>query len=184
MLGEVQREVVHVQKILSDLLDYARTRPPDFRPADLNATAQHAVALARQQVLSRPVEIQFLPCDDLAAVEHDAGQIQEVLLNLLLNAIQAIPSAGNVRVSVAPRDSFVVVTVADTGRGIPAEHLPNIFRPFFTTKGQGTGLGLSLAKRIVEAHGGRIEVASSPGRGSEFTLWLPFRKAATPGGSS
>jgi signal transduction histidine kinase len=69
-----------------------------------------------------------------------------------------------------------VISVSDTGRGIDAQHLPNIFRPFFTTKGQGTGLGLSLAQRIVEAHGGKIEVASSPGQGSRFTIKLPLER--------
>ena len=87
---EVQQEMRHIQRILNDLLDYARPRSPEFHAADLNATAEHAVKLARQQVLSRPIEIEMIPAKNLPPVEHDPAQIQQVLLNLLLNAIQAI----------------------------------------------------------------------------------------------
>jgi signal transduction histidine kinase len=181
VLKEVQQEALHIKQILSDLLDYARPKPPEFLPADLNSTAEHAVALARQQALSRPIQIALVKAEGFPQVEHDAAQIQQVLLNLLLNSIQAIEAkgeAGSIEVRVESRDGFAAVTVKDTGRGIPPEHLSNIFRPFFTTKGQGTGLGLSLARRIVEDHGGRIEVASRPGLGTQFTVWLPFRRFA------
>lgn len=178
VLQEVQREVLHIKRILSDLLDYARPRAPDFRLTDLNTTAEHAVALARQQALSRPIEIELRCADGLPPVEHDTAQIQQVLLNLLLNAIQAIPAEGRVTVSLEARGGFALITVSDTGRGIAPEHLPSIFRPFFTTKGQGTGLGLSLARRIVESHGGRLEVTSQLGKGSVFSAWLPLRRPA------
>lgn len=178
VLVEVQQEVLHIKRILSDLLDYARPKPPEFCVADLNATAEHAVSLARQQTLSRPIEIELQRADGMPPMAHDTGQIQQVLLNLLLNAIQAIPSEGRVRVELESQADFARVAVSDTGRGISPEHLPNIFRPFFTTKGQGTGLGLSLAHRIAEAHGGRIEVESQPGKGSRFVVWLPLRRPA------
>jgi signal transduction histidine kinase len=181
VLQEVQREVFHIKRILSDLLEYARPRSPDFRPGNLNAAVEHAAALARQQALSRPIQIELHEAEDLPPVEHDAAQIQQVLLNLLLNAIQAIPDSGTVRMATERRSDFAVVTVSDSGGGIPPEHLANLFRPFFTTKGGGTGLGLSLARRIVEAHGGRIEVSSTPGQGSEFRVWLPLGKAAAAG---
>ncbi|MBI2817327.1 MAG: HAMP domain-containing protein [Acidobacteria bacterium] len=173
---EVQQEMRHIQRILNDLLDYARPRLPDIRPADLNTTAEHAVKLARQQVLSRPIEIDLITAPDLPPVEHDSGQMQQVLLNLLLNAIQAIESSGRIDLQLQSRDNCAVVTVTDTGRGIDPGQLPNIFRPFFTTKGKGTGLGLSLAQRIVQAHNGRIEVASTRGTGTRFSVWLPLRK--------
>ena len=176
VLQEVQQEVLHIKRILSDLLDYARPKAPDFRLTDLNITVEHAVALARQQALSRPIEIELRRADGLPLVEHDTAQIQQVLLNLLLNAIQAIPAEGRVTVALESRGGFARITVSDTGRGIAPEHLPSIFRPFFTTKGQGTGLGLSLARRIVESHGGRLEVTSQLGKGSEFTAWLPLRR--------
>ena len=180
VLSEVQQEILQIKRILSDLLETARPKAPDFRAADLNSTAEHAVALARQQALSRPIEIRFSKAHELAPVEHDAGQIQQVLLNLLLNALQAIEGTGNIRLRLSSEDGFARVTVSDTGRGIPPEHLANIFRPFFTTKRRGTGLGLSLVSRIVEAHGGRVEVSSTPGQGSEFMVWLPFHHTEAP----
>lgn len=185
VLGEVQREVRHIQQILADLLNYARPRPPEIRPADLNETARHAVALARQQIGARPIEIELVPAAAPVDVPHDAPALQQVLLNLLLNALQAIDGAGRVRVEVSTSDGFATLVVSDTGRGIRPEHLGSIFRPFFTTKGkQGTGLGLSLARRTVEAHGGRIEVESRLGQGSRFTVWLPADRAAPNGPTS
>jgi signal transduction histidine kinase len=133
--------------------------------------------LVRQQVLSRPIKIELERAPDLPEVEHDSDQIHQVLLNLLLNAVQAIEGAGTVRVRVGSRDDYASVVVSDTGRGIPPQNLSNIFRPFFTTKGNGTGLGLSLARRIVEEHHGRIEVTSVVGKGSQFEVLLPFSMA-------
>lgn len=176
VLTEVQDEVLHIKNILSDLLEYARPKLPQVFLADLNATAERAVALARQQVISQPIEIALVKDQNLPPVEHDPGLIQQLLLNLLLNGIQALDGKGQVEVDLGVQNGFAEIQVKDTGRGIPPEALPNLFRPFFTTKGQGTGLGLSLARRIVENHAGRIEVASTPGRGTEFTVWLPLRK--------
>jgi signal transduction histidine kinase len=173
VLKEVRHEVQHINRIVSDLLETARPKSPEFRFADLNATAEHAVMFARQQSLAKPIKIELRRDDDLPLVEHDTGQIHQVLLNLLLNAIQAVDGHGAVTLAVGSRDGYATISVSDTGRGIAPEHLPNIFRPFFTTKGHGTGLGLSLARRIVEDHSGRIEVSSAVGSGSTFTVMLP-----------
>jgi signal transduction histidine kinase len=178
VLKEVQQEVLQIKKILSDLLDYARPREPEFRPGDLNEVAERAVTLARQQALTRPIEFELVPSPGLPPVDHDVTQIQQVLLNLLLNAIQAIRESGHIRLELSAENSSAVITVSDTGHGIAPENLRKVFRPFFTTKGHGTGLGLSLARGIVEAHGGRIEVASELGQGSRFTVWLPYRRQA------
>jgi signal transduction histidine kinase len=176
VVKEVRREIAQINRILTDLLETARPRPPQMRSTDLNTTVEHAVMLARQQVRSRPIKIEFTPEPSLPEVEHDSDQIHQVLLNLLLNAEQAIEGPGLVRVSVLKQEDGAVIAVSDTGRGIPAEHLPNIFRPFFTTKGHGTGLGLSLARRIIEEHRGQIEVASGPGKGTTFSVRLPVRQ--------
>ena len=96
-----------------------------------------------------------------------------MLLNLLLNAVQACSEGGSVRVEFSSDERTVTATVTDTGKGFPRQVLPNIFRPFFTTKGNGTGLGLSLARRIVEDHGGRLEATSELDKGSRFALILP-----------
>jgi signal transduction histidine kinase len=176
VMGEVQNEIRHIQAILNDLLSYARPRPPDFHPADLNTTIEQAAMLARQQVTTKPVHILFEPNPALPRVEHDPALIQQVVLNLLLNGIQAISGDGQVAIELAQEHDQVMVQVSDTGRGIPAEALPKIFRPFFTTRIEGTGLGLSLAQGIVHSHGGRIEVSSAPGTGSQFKFWLPIER--------
>jgi signal transduction histidine kinase len=146
------------------------------RASDLNITVEHAVMLARQQVLSKPIRIELEKDPQLPIVEHDSDQIHQVVLNLLLNSVQAIEGAGAVRVVMATKKDKALISVADSGRGISPEHLPFIFRPFYTTKGNGTGLGLSLARRIVEDHHGRIEVASELGRGTEFLVTIPIRQ--------
>ena len=178
VVKDVREEIAQINRILTDLLGTARPRASEMRPSDLNTTVEHAVMLARQQVLSKPIKIEFTPAEDLPEVEHDSDQMHQVLLNLLLNSVQAIEGSGSVRVSVFGKEDSgdAVITVSDTGRGIPAEHLPNIFRPFYTTKGNGTGLGLSLARRIVEEHHGRIEVESSSGKGTAFSVTLPLRQ--------
>ncbi len=179
VLGDVHAEIRQIQSILSDFLAYARPRPPQFHRADLNDTIEQAVLLARQQVRSRPIGIHFAPSPEVAAVVHDPVQIQQVALNLLLNAIQAIPEAGRIEIRLENRGDFAVLRVSDTGRGIPRSILPKIFRPFFTTRKEGTGLGLPLTRGIVESHGGRIEVTSEPGKGTCFEVRLPLAGKTT-----
>jgi len=175
VIGEVHREILHIQAILNDLLSYARPRPPNFHFADLNTTVEQAVELSRQQVRTKPIQVKFEPNASLPLVEHDPALIQQVILNLLLNGIQAISATGEVRVALQQDHNSVIVQVSDTGRGISAEALPRIFKPFFTTRSEGTGLGLSLANSIVQSHGGRIDVTSIPGRGSQFKVFLPVQ---------
>ena len=174
VVKDVRLEITRISRTLTDLLETARPRRPDVRRSNLNTTVEHAVMLARQQVLSRPIKIELQKASDLPEVEHDSDQVHQVLLNLLLNAVQALEGPGTVRVEIGSREGYASVVVSDNGRGIPPQNLPNIFRPFYTTKGEGTGLGLSLAHRIVEDHHGRIEVSSVVGKGSTFTVLLPF----------
>jgi hypothetical protein len=176
VVKDVRSEISQINRIITDLLQTARPHPPEIRNSDLNTTIEHAVMLARQQALSKPIHIEFYPNPALPDVAHDSDQMHQVLLNLLLNAIQAIEHAGEIAIRLEPEEEFAVIAVSDTGQGIPADDLPNIFRPFYTTKGNGTGLGLSLARRIVEEHGGRIEVASRPGQGSTFRVMLPMQR--------
>ncbi len=178
VVKDVRLEIAQINRILTDLLETARPHRPQVCLSNLNTTVEHAVMLARQQVLSKPIKIELHQAPDLPEVEHDSDQIHQVLLNLLLNAVQAMEGAGTVHVEIGSRDDHAIVIVSDTGRGISPQHLPNIFRPFYTTKGNGTGLGLSLARRIVEEHHGRIEASSVVGKGSKFEVVLPFRMPA------
>jgi len=177
VIEDAKQEAVQINRILTELLDTARPKPPQFRVIDIAGTAEHAVMFARQQAITKRVSIEFEVQNALPPVEHDPAQINQVLLNLLLNAIQSMDKPGVIGVTLRQDDDDVVtITVSDQGKGIAAEHLPNIFRPFFTTKGHGTGLGLSLARRIVESHGGAIKVQSAPGEGTQFTVELPIRR--------
>ena len=178
VVKDVRQEIAQINRILTDLLGTARPRAAEIRTSDLNTTVEHAVMLARQQVLSKPINIEFKPAANLLEVDHDSDQLHRVLLNLLLNSVQAIEGAGRVYVSGVDRSEGhdAVIAVSDTGRGISERDFPNIFRPFFTTKGNGTGLGLSLARRIVEEHHGQIEVKSRANQGTTFSVILPTRQ--------
>ena len=180
VVKDVRLEITRISRTLTDLLETARPRRPEILRSNLNTTVEHAVMLARQQVLSKPIKIELQQEPDLPEVEHDSGQMHQVLLSLLLNAVQAMDGAGTVHVEMGSLVGYASVVVSDTGRGISPQNLPNIFRPFYTTRGDGTGLGLSLAQRIVEDHHGRIEVSSVVGNGSRFTVLLPFQMSTTP----
>jgi signal transduction histidine kinase len=193
VIKDAKEEAVQINRILTDLLETARPKPPQFQLKDLAGTAEHAVMFARQQAVTKGIRVD-LEKEESILVEHDPNQMNQVLLNLLLNAIQAIenptPTSANaalvggpgkpgaIHVSLRRAGDAAIITVADEGKGIPPEVLPNIFRPFFTTKGHGTGLGLSLARRIVEAHGGTIKVRSEVGKGTQFVVSLPVAHQA------
>ena len=184
VMEDAKQEAVQINRILTELLDTARPKPPQFRLLDIVGTAEHAVMFARQQAITKRIQIEFEVKEALPLVEHDPGQINQVLLNLLLNAIQSMDKPGTIRVVLQQtEDDLVAITVNDEGRGIPPEQLTNIFRPFYTTKGHGTGLGLSLARRMVESHGGTIGVQSTLGQGTRFTVELPVRRVAEPASS-
>ncbi len=178
VLGEARHEVVHINKIVSELLEIARPKPPVYRLGDLVAVAEHASLFTRDQALAKHVMLEVIKNREVPTLEFDGGQIHQVLLNLLLNAVQACSEGGSVRVEFSVGEQTVTATVTDNGKGIPPDVLPNIFRPFFTTKGNGTGLGLSLARRIVEDHGGRLDASSEAGKGSQFALILPKHRPA------
>ena len=184
VMEDAKQEAVQINRILTELLDTARPKPPQFRLLDIVGTAEHAVMFARQQAITKRIQIEFEVKEALPPVEHDPAQINQVLLNLLLNAIQSMDKPGTIRVVLQQtEDDLVAITVNDEGRGIPPEQLTNIFRPFYTTKGHGTGLGLSLARRMVESHGGTIGVQSTLGQGTRFTIELPVRRVAEPASS-
>jgi len=180
MVKDVRLEINQINRILTDLLETARPHPPRMMRSNLNTTVEHAVMLARQQVLSHPIKIELEQAPDLREVEHDSDQIHQVVLNLLLNAVQAIDGSGTVTVAISSREDCATVTVTDTGRGMSEQQMSQIFRPFYTTRSNGTGLGLSLVRRIVEEHLGHIEVTSNLGKGSTFEVLLPFCASEVP----
>lgn len=176
VLKHVLDETMRVDRIISDLLDYARPHSRSHTRIDLNALVERVIATARLQLTNDRVKLEFHPAKDLPAVMVDPDELQKVILNLLLNALHAVKDQGRIVTTTAfePHDQSIKLSVADTGEGIPPEHLDKIFRPFFTTKKKGTGLGLATCQRIITAYGGTITVESEVGKGSTFTITLPI----------
>ncbi|MCL4500741.1 MAG: ATP-binding protein [Deltaproteobacteria bacterium] len=181
MVGEVDR----LNNVISNLLDFTRPKEPSFEDCDLTEVVHHALRLIQSDAQARGVEIvKRLPGPPfLARVDRD--QIIQVLLNLLLNGLGAMPNGGRLEVSLAigSHNDFQI-DIADTGPGVREEDLPQLFEPFFTTKSKGTGLGLAVASQIVENHQGTISVASRLGHGATFMISLPasgFSREIKPG---
>jgi signal transduction histidine kinase len=183
----IREQADRVTQIVRQLLDFARAGVSSKHRARLEETAVRAVALLAPMAGKRNVKLQIVTEPELPEVEIDAAQMQQVVSNLIVNAIQAMEQAGEVTVGLARKQmrppnvpeaserEYVSMEVRDQGVGIAAQHLPRIFEPFFTTKGvgEGTGLGLSVAYGIIHEHGGFITVESTPGAGSRFTVYLP-----------
>ena len=181
-LNIIVEEVDRLNKIVSQFLDYARPYRGDPRPLDVNEVVRRTLQLLEKVEEEHKVEISTALVEGLPQVRADAEQLRQVFLNLSLNAIQATPEGGKLQVSSSLRRStrrgataaFLEVRFRDTGVGIPPADLKSLFIPFFTTKEKGTGLGLPISQRIIENHGGTIEVRSKPGAGSTFTVLLPI----------
>ena len=181
----IERESRRCGDIMRNLLTFARQAPPQREPQQLNTLVERTLALVQHRLELQGIELEKKLAADLPPLSCDAGQIQQVLLALLVNAAEAMPRGGRLRVSTAydPEARRVETRVADTGPGIPADVLPRIFEPFFTTKEdeQRTGLGLAVAESIVEQHGGQITVRSAPGAGTELIVHLPLEVPAAVG---
>ncbi len=179
-LSQVTNETARVGRIVSDLLAFSRRSKPQRAPADLNRIVKTTLSLAQHKMKLSNVTVETNLREDLPAVACDQSQIQQVVLNLLLNAAEATQSKleRRVAVSTATVDGMVWLTVADNGEGILPENMAKIFHPFFTTKseGKGVGLGLAVSYGIIEAHGGDIEVQSKVGQGATFTVSLPIEQ--------
>jgi signal transduction histidine kinase len=168
--------------IVGSLLRFARATKPDARSLiDINQTLRDAFVFTEHLLLRHGITLEKRLAPELPPVWGNAARLQHVFTNLLINAQQATPSGGTVRVITERADEpkGVWVHVEDTGEGIPPEALEKIFEPFYTRKEQGTGLGLSIAKQIVEEHGGEIRVASELGKGARFSVFLPADDAHT-----
>jgi len=178
MISDMISESGRSKKIISNLLDFARESSSQVESLDLRNLLEETIALASNQLKLSGIRITFQATDHLPRVHGDVQQLQQVFLNLIMNAVDASPKGGRIQVLVLPADdpNYVAVKVLDSGTGIPEHILPSIFDPFFTTKakGKGTGLGLSVSQGIVGKHGGRIRVASKEGQGTIFTVTLPI----------
>jgi two-component system NtrC family sensor kinase len=188
-LEVIIRETKRCRVIIRELLDFARPSPPERKPTDLNEVARHAVAVVINQLSLSQVKLSLDLAQDLPRADADANQLQQVVVNLLLNAADAIGTeGGEIRLLTRPcapdtAPAALDLIVEDSGHGIPPEDLPQLFDPFFSTKGtRGTGLGLAVSWGIVENHGGTIRVESEPGKGARFTLHIPLEAASRGSG--
>lgn len=169
---EILRQTERVNRAVSDLLTYARPSPPELVLGDINEPLRRALNLLDGRLKESHIQVVDHLEDGLPPVMIDPQKMTQVFVNLILNAIQAMPQGGRLELRTAVNQDEVVAEVKDTGVGIPPEIVGDIFKPFFTTKHQGTGLGLSICLSFVEAHGGRIEVDSFPHEGSTFRVVL------------
>ena len=177
------RETKRCRSIIKELLDFARPTPPRRRPSDLNEVVRHSLAVVMNQLSLNRINLALDLAETLPEAYADANQIQQVVVNLLLNAADAVePGRGRVRLATRALEyGSWSSRVEDNGSGIQAEDVPHLFEPFFSTKGnRGTGLGLAVTWGIVESHGGSIEVQSEPGKGTTFLDPHPHQNPGEP----
>lgn len=181
MLDKIAKQTFRASEIVNSLLNFSRTSTTEVGRVDLNRLITETVSLVDHQLQKAGIQMKLDLASSLNAVDGNSGKLQQVLLNLIINARDAMEPGGKLEISSVNEGSLVAVDIADTGHGIAPEHLARIYDPFFTTKGakKGTGLGLSITYGIVQEHGGTIEVFSRPQGGSRFRIEIPVSKAAT-----
>jgi two-component system, sporulation sensor kinase E len=175
-LSVARGEINRLDYIITQFLHAIRPTQPQLRLASLNDVVEKTLELLRPELDNRGLTLHTRLARQLPVTPIDSTQIQQVLVNLIKNALQAMTKGGALTVQTGEGADGVWVSVADTGGGIPQEQLNRIFEPFYTTKKKGTGLGLMIVQRIVRAHGGRIELESQFGRGTTFRIWLPLHE--------
>jgi signal transduction histidine kinase len=167
-----------VQKIVRQLLEFSQQHEPELSPTGVHDIIERVLVLTNHVFIAHHIRLEkhFLP--DLPPLMVDRHMLEQVFMNLILNAVQALREGGSITIRTKVSEERCAIQIEDTGCGIPTSVLPRIFDPFFTTKGtgEGTGLGLSVSLGIIERHGGTIQVDSEVGKGSTFTVWLPITR--------
>jgi len=177
-LAALRTEARRLNRILSDFLQLARPQQARRAPGDIREVVQHVSALIRDDRSRAPrVDVRVAVDPTVPRFAFDRDQVTQVLWNVALNGVEAMNGRGRLSLEVARKNDDVALAVSDTGPGIPSERLARVFEPFYTGKPNGSGLGLTIAERIVVAHGGRIEIDSQPGRGTRVTLLFPLEAA-------
>ncbi|MBN1190227.1 MAG: hypothetical protein JXA46_10775 [Dehalococcoidales bacterium] len=182
ILGKMELALNHSSKLVRNLLDFARQSPPDLKTVYISQVIDQSIALVGHQAQLTKVKVIREEDSSLPAVKGDFSQLQQVFINLIVNAIQAMPEGGELRIkSSLSERGLIMVEIQDSGYGIPPENMDKLFTPFFSTKDavKGVGLGLAVSYGIIKRHGGSIEVRSKVGKGSVFTVYLPvYRETA------
>ncbi len=182
LLDSTQEGIEKIQKIVDDMLHFAKPKASHFKEEEINSVVEKSLAILQTKLKKGNISSVLQRGENLPLLRIDAHQIQQVLINLMLNAIQAMEKEGTLTLrTFLGKDCGVRVEVKDTGVGISSSHLKKIFDPFFTTKSEGTGLGLSISLKILENHGATIDVVSEEGKGTTFTIHFPATKYISPG---
>ncbi len=172
-------EIARLDRIVNQFLRAVRPTTPDLRRASVNDIVRESLALMERELKDRDILVELELADDLPRCLVDRAQLKQAFYNLIKNALQAMRAGGILRVRTTADDEHATVEFIDTGHGIPAEQIGRIFEPYFTTKPDGSGLGLMIVQRIVREHGGTIDVESDPGRGTTVRLKLPIYEKRT-----
>jgi len=175
-LSVAKGEIHRLDYIVTQFLHALRPTAPQLKPASLNEVVEKSLELLRPELENRGLHVKTKLQSRLPLAPLDPTQMQQVLVNLVKNAMQAMTKGGTLTLQTGEGSEGVWLSVADTGGGIPQEQINRIFEPFFTTKKKGSGLGLMIVQRIIRAHGGRIELESLVGRGTTFRIWLPLHE--------
>ncbi|MFB3142662.1 MAG: sensor histidine kinase, partial [Acidobacteriota bacterium] len=178
MLKKIEKQGFRASSIVESLLNLARVGDSDFQEVDVNSLMLETLSLLDHQFRAASIDVKLDLDPVLPSTLANGGKLQQVFMNLFLNAKDAMPEGGQLRVRTHCEDSQLVVKIEDTGTGISEEDIKRIYDPFFTTKelGKGTGLGLSVCYGIIQEHSGRITVTSRPGLGSAFRVQLPLKR--------
>jgi len=184
-LRVIEEEIHRINEIVDQFLRFAKPAPPLLQEADLVSLFEETLQLLKPQIEKQRITVQK-EFNALPSTVLDREQMKQVVLNLLLNALQAMSGGGLLRLSgqVLEDNRWIQLSVQDTGVGIPPEDMNKLFDPFFSTKEGGVGLGLSIAHRIIDQHRGKIQIESTPGQGTLFTLWLPISRGVNDGNRS
>jgi PAS domain S-box-containing protein len=176
LLDKIEAQTDRVARIIKNLLNFARNpSETSFHRVDLKENLQEIVSLIEYKLKSLNIDLE-LNLPPLSPILAQGERIQQVFINIILNAIDAMPSGGTLKIKLEQKDNEAIIIIEDTGTGIKDQHLPHIFDPFFTTKGigKGTGLGLSISYAIIKEHEGHLAVESEVGKGSTFTVYIPM----------
>jgi signal transduction histidine kinase len=179
-LSIINAQIERIRQLVDRLLQFARKRPPELQSININELIDGVLPfLAYHKLPESKIEIEKDVDKNLYPIKGDLNQLQEVFVNLLINAHQAMPDGGKVTIKASNcMNRFAEVRISDTGHGIREDELKNIFMPFFSTKKNGTGLGLSICYNIIKGHNGSIDVESRAGKGTTFIIKLPFAPAS------
>lgn len=169
----IRQECARLNRLLSSLLDFSRPRPPELRCVDVRHVVESVIELVRHSA-GKNVRFEVLTPESLPTLHCDREQLAQVMMNLLLNASQAMPEGGTVRISIGVDGDGILIGIEDEGEGVSAEQMDRIYDPFFTTKASGTGLGLAVVHQIVTRHGGSVAASRNRDRGMTFTVRMPL----------